>query len=116
MNEKTDVRCSACWPKHRLPGKNRNCRRADPNLTDKYEDLVAQGPRPDDAYREVLAGIGDISEMISFLREVGASRQTESKNDASGAPFADFEERVRNFSSQLARSIEEPMRSMARRH
>lgn len=83
------------------------------NLTDKYEDLVAQGRDPDDAYREVLAGIGDISEMISFLREVGASRQTESKNDASGAPFADFEERVRNFSSQLARSIEEPMRSMA---
>ena len=62
------------------------------NLTDKYEDLVAQGRDPGDAYREVLAGIGGISEMISFLREVGASRQTESKTDAFDAPFADFEE------------------------
>lgn len=83
------------------------------NLSDKYDDLVAQGRDADDAYREVLAGIGDVSEMISFLREVGASRRSEEKAGPVAAPFEGFEDRVRSWSEQLARSIEEPMRSMA---
>ena len=31
------------------------------NLNSKYDDLVAGGTSPDDAYRTVIAGIGDVS-------------------------------------------------------
>ncbi len=82
------------------------------NLTEKYDDLVSQGRDGDDAYREVIAGIGDVGEIISFIRGAREVRQNEEDN-APGSPFSGFEDRVRTWSDQLARSIEEPMRTMA---
>ena len=81
------------------------------NLTEKYDDLVSQGRDSDDAYREVVAGIGDVSEIISFIRSARDVRQNERSTPDS--PFSGFEERVRTWGDQLARSIEEPMRNMA---
>lgn len=82
------------------------------NLIEKYDDLVAQGRDPDDAYREVVAGIGDVSEIITLIRGASSCRQNDERT-APDAPFAGFEERVRNWSEQLSRSIEEPVRNMA---
>lgn len=85
------------------------------NLTEKYEDLVAQGRDPDDAYREVLSGIGDVGEIIALLRDISAQRSADAAADAETEDnaFAGFEDRMRNWSDQLARSIEKPMRDMA---
>lgn len=97
------------------PEKNEIADELTQNLTEKYNDLVAQGRDPDDAYREVLSGIGDVNEIITLLRDVAAQRSAQTAENAGQVddPFAGFEDRVRNWSDQLARSIEEPMRNMA---
>lgn len=38
------------------------------NLTDKYNDLVASGKSPEDAYNITIYGIGDISELLEEMR------------------------------------------------
>lgn len=85
------------------------------NLTDKYNDLVADGYSPDEAYREVIAGIGDANEIVDFIRAAHRPHSGDSFRSAepSGNPFVSFEDRVRDWSENLARSIEEPMRAMA---
>lgn len=82
------------------------------NLTEKYDDLIAQGRDPDDAYREVLSGIGDVSEIIRFIRDAYSERQERSQSGATTAPFGDFEDRVRDWGEQLAKNLEEPIRTM----
>lgn len=37
------------------------------DLEEKYEDLIKDGKSEKDAYREVIAGIGDIEELLSTL-------------------------------------------------
>lgn len=39
------------------------------NLNDRYNDLIAEGKDEDTAYSVVIAGIGDVDELISGLRE-----------------------------------------------
>lgn len=39
------------------------------NLLEKYGDLIAKGYSEDDAYRAVIAGIGDVDELIRGLGE-----------------------------------------------
>lgn len=39
------------------------------NLTDKYNDLLAEGKTEDAAYNLAVASVGDISELIEQLRE-----------------------------------------------
>ena len=42
------------------------------NLNSKYDDLVAGGASPDDAYRMVIAGIGDVSELVRQIQNESA--------------------------------------------
>ena len=35
------------------------------NTLDRYDDLVAQGKSPENAYRQAISGIGDINEILS---------------------------------------------------
>ena len=42
------------------------------NLNSKYDDLVAGGTSPDDAYRTVIAGIGDVSELVRQIQNESA--------------------------------------------
>lgn len=42
------------------------------NLNSKYDDLVAGGASPDDAYRTVIAGIGDVSELVRQIQNESA--------------------------------------------
>lgn len=39
------------------------------NLNDKYNDLVASGMAPNDAYNAAVAGVGDVSEMFADLSD-----------------------------------------------
>lgn len=39
------------------------------NTLDRYDDLIAEGHTPQDAYRNAIAGIGDINEILSGARE-----------------------------------------------
>lgn len=39
------------------------------NLIDRYTDLIQQGKQEDEAYSIVIAGIGDVDELIRGLRE-----------------------------------------------
>jgi hypothetical protein len=43
------------------------------NLCDRYNDLVAKGRREDEAFEVVIAGIGDVDELIRPLRERDAA-------------------------------------------
>lgn len=45
------------------------------NCNCKYEDLVAGGSTPDEAFKTVISGIGDVSDLISQL-ETGISPDT----------------------------------------
>lgn len=51
------------------------------NMNDKYTDLIAQGRVPDEAFREVIAGIGDIQSLIAEVSEgpLGESRENRQK-------------------------------------
>jgi len=42
------------------------------NCNCKYDDLIADGSSPDEAFKSVIAGIGDVSELIAQL-ETGMS-------------------------------------------
>ena len=42
------------------------------NLNSKYDDLLAKGLAPDDAYRAVIAGIGDTSELVGQIQNESA--------------------------------------------
>ena len=39
------------------------------NLAEKYNDLVASGRTPEEAYNSVVAGIGDVDELIKGLKQ-----------------------------------------------
>ena len=42
------------------------------NLNSKYDDLLAKGLAPDDAYSAVIAGIGDTSELVGQIQNESA--------------------------------------------
>jgi hypothetical protein len=47
------------------------------NLTDKYDDLIAEGKSEEAAYNISVASVGDISELIEELKGKGPSAQTD---------------------------------------
>jgi len=51
------------------------------NLNSKYDDLIAQGDVPDDAYRTVIASIGDISELVRQIQNESAFNSQYSAED-----------------------------------
>lgn len=51
------------------------------NLNSKYDDLIAQGDAPDDAYRAVIASIGDISELVRQIQNESAFNSQYSAED-----------------------------------
>jgi len=51
------------------------------NLNSKYDDLIAGGFTPDDAYSTVIAGIGDISELVRQIQNESAFNSHYSTED-----------------------------------
>lgn len=51
------------------------------NLNSKYDDLIIQGDAPDDAYRTVIASIGDIPELVRQIQNESAFNSQYSAED-----------------------------------
>lgn len=51
------------------------------NLNSKYDDLISDGFTPDDAYRTVIAGIGDVSELVRQIQNESAFNSNYSTAD-----------------------------------
>lgn len=43
------------------------------NTLDRYDDLIAQGKTPEEAYRQAVAGIGDIETLLGNQQESAPS-------------------------------------------
>ncbi len=76
------------------------------DLTAKYNDLLAEGKSPEEAFAKVQEGIGDLGEIVSFINE--ANRRSE-QNKKSDNPFAGLEDLMR----QLGKTLEPSMREVA---
>ncbi len=51
------------------------------NMNSKYDDLITDGFAPDDAYRTVVSGMGDISELIRQIQNESAFNSQYSTKD-----------------------------------
>lgn len=51
------------------------------NMNSKYDDLISDGFAPDDAYRTVVAGMGDISELLQQIQNESAFNSQYSTKD-----------------------------------
>ena len=58
------------------------------NTLDRYDDLIAQGKTPQDAYRLSITGIGDVNEIINGKSEPVYSQASQS---AAYAPMPEFD-------------------------
>lgn len=58
------------------------------NTLDRYDDLIAQGKSPQDAYRLSITGIGDVNEIISGRAAPGYAQQNQNNTYA---PMPEFE-------------------------
>ena len=56
------------------------------NTLDRYDDLVAQGKSPENAYRQAISGIGDISEILSGEQTFTASPRTNEPEPEADTP------------------------------
>ncbi len=77
------------------------------DLTAKYNDLLAEGKTPEEAFATVQQGIGDLGEVVSFINE--ANRRSEQQSKKSDNPFAGLEDLMR----QLGKTLEPSMREVA---
>ena len=62
------------------------------NVLDKYQDLVAEGRTPDEAYLIAIRGIGDISGLIAGLGPGQVSRTAgDNRKPSEGRPGSALE-------------------------
>lgn len=58
------------------------------NTLDRYDDLIAQGKSPQDAYRLSITGIGDVNEIINGKASPGHTQENQAPTYA---PMPEFE-------------------------
>lgn len=58
------------------------------NTLDRFDDLVARGSTEEAAYRQAIAGIGDVGEILGGTRPAA---QTDAPQEESGSPLPGFE-------------------------
>ena len=80
------------------------------DLAAKYTDLTDCGMAPEDALAKVQEGIGDLSEVVSFINE--ANRRSEEAGKTSDNPFAGLEDLMRQMGKNL-KNLEPSMREVA---
>ena len=67
------------------------------NTLDRYDDLISRGKREEEAYRQAIAGIGDINEILSgkaaprYDQPDQDSTYTEVNQESAYAPMPEFE-------------------------
>lgn len=79
------------------------------DLTAKYNDLLDCGMAPEEAFSRVEAGIGDLSEVETFINE--GNRRTEEARQPNN-PFAGLDEFMRQMGKSL-KNLEPSMREVA---
>jgi len=90
------------------------------NLFEKYNDLVASGMAPEEAYKEVISGIGDMSELIDVIKEsagesTGSARHTYTESSAGReSDFSDFTQKISDFTNKLSRELEPMIRNITK--
>lgn len=62
------------------------------NTEEKYDDLIAQGYSPEAAYNAVIAGVGDITDLIDSVAGKASPRETADPPPFTGTPLT-LEER-----------------------
>lgn len=80
------------------------------DLTEKYNDLLDCGMAPEEAFAKVESGIGDLSEVVTFINE--ANRRSEEASKTSDNPFAGLEDLMRQMGKNL-KNLEPSMREVA---
>ena len=80
------------------------------DLTAKYTDLLDCGLAPEEAFAKVESGIGDLSEVVSFINE--ANRRSEEASKTSNNPFAGLEDLMRQMGRNL-KNLEPDLREVA---
>lgn len=68
------------------------------NLTEKYEDLIAEGLNENDAYAEIIKGIGEIDELLADIKPHGGGRD----EDPNAKAERERKERLRSLLAILA--------------
>ena len=58
------------------------------NTLDRYDDLISRGKTPEEAYRQAIAGIGDVNEIINGKENPDYSQVNQS---AAYAPMPEFD-------------------------
>ena len=64
------------------------------NTLDRYDDLIAQGKSVEEAYRQAIAGIGDVNDILKGKGNFSyteANRYSEDNQSAGYAPIPEFE-------------------------
>ena len=85
------------------PAKNDFVEELTENLLEKYEDLVSGGMEPEEAFRTVSAGIGDLDEVADFINSNPSTGEKPADN-----PFST----LANIFKKMARELEAPLRQM----
>ena len=80
------------------------------DLAAKYADLLDCGMEPEAALAKVQEGIGDLSEVVTFINE--ANRRSEEAGKTSDNPFAGLEDLMRQMGKNL-KNLEPSMREVA---
>ncbi len=76
------------------------------NLSEKYQELTADGVPAEQAFSQVLDSVGDVSEIVSFINSNSA--QQEAREFDFSASFQGFEQKLR----KMAKEWEGPVRGV----
>lgn len=92
------------------PAKDEIVEEITADLAAKYAELLDCGLSPEEAFSKVESGIGDLSEVVSFINE--ANRCTEEARKTSDNPFAGLESLLRQMGKSL-KGMEPDLREVA---
>lgn len=94
------------------PAKNDIAEELTADLTDKYNELLAQGKSEEEAFSEIRESMGDLKEVVTFINEGNRRQKTEFESGA-GAAFSDLENSLRRLAKELTTSLQPGLREMA---
>ena len=82
------------------------------DLNAKYDDLLACGMTPEEAFAKVQEGIGDLREVVAFINEANRRSEETGKSADNPFPFAGFDDFMRQMGKNL-KNLEPSMRVVA---
>jgi len=99
------------------PAKNDIAEELTADLTDKYNDLIAQGKTEEQALNELRDGMGDMAEVVTFINEGNRQQQKQQKQQSGGSgteqAFSDLEDSLRRLAQELTTNLKPGLREVA---